>query len=640
MAMTMANSRSDTARMGRSRAEKKQQISVPETTGNIQVITGVLAAPRSRAAQRKPEDEWAKEFCKWQLMPNDMDDQMAMAFHLEDYAELGPTEYFLKLSCPDAEQDDQRPMLLEFMAEAESTVTVTVVPSEEDEVVDWESQPRGWVHHQVWLRDRARSRTLPRQPNTILSSSRLEKALQQMTPMEASDGFLDSFYRRLVYIGDADQSTVTAIRKQASLTEAWALGDLFRGYFNTSPDFRLQVKRIEQVKVVTIIFNMPYLALGKESKVDTRMIGGRPLRTTYKMKGLCALAPDKVWPGIKGPLFMHECLMSVALNVRDDRWWDVFCLNDEFPFVRSRLEMEDSELDGAEGDTASTHSQSNDGEAGTTAGLQPVDLDEGDPIIGEGNGYTDQEPRSYGVKILASHLDRIILVQETLFQAIRQGYQAHCDSYLPRADGRVFSRKVHSASEVQEALDEVIQFLNKFAGVLKRQEKETRRFLTDELELTSSTRVIAFRHPLFIGLNKLNDLTLRNNVKRIREALRNLQHLLLEIEDLKTGIKEKRETLNSDQMKEGLEAQRESTKQGLQLSALHYMAQSLNIPLAIYNVSTDVTRLPHNSAGFALFTLGLTSLFLTLLFFTLMLAKMTTFLRWMSRKLATWWAFD
>lgn len=108
-------------------------------------------------------------------------DQLAMASHLEECPELRPTEYFLKISCPDTEQDDQRLSLLDFMAESESTHTITVVQPEEDPITDeFRQQPHGWVHHQIWLKDRAKCRTVSKQPKTVLAPTQLEEALKQL----------------------------------------------------------------------------------------------------------------------------------------------------------------------------------------------------------------------------------------------------------------------------------------------------------------------------------------------------------------------------------------------------------------------------------------------------------------------------
>lgn len=162
--------------------------------------------------------------------------------------------------------------------------------------------------------------------------------------------------------------------------------------------------------------------------MDTRMIRNRQLRTTFELKGLHALAPDTTWPGIDGHLFMHECLMTVAFNIQDDRWWDVFCLNDEFPFQKSRLEGE-SESSEVESKETQASSSSNDNEA-DTSGLEDVNLDQCDPIIDEGSAYTVQNPRVYSINVLAAHLERIARTEEALFEAFRQIYQAHVSKLL------------------------------------------------------------------------------------------------------------------------------------------------------------------------------------------------------------------
>lgn len=229
-------------------------------------------------------------------------------------------------------------------------------------------------------------------------------------------------------------------------------------------------------------------------------------------------------------------------------------------------------------------------------------------------------------------------------------------------------------SEVQKALYEVNGFLDKFFELVKRQESEVNRFLRRDLGLEPSVRATALRNPLFVGLNKLGDRTLKSDVLRIRFAVSRFHHLRHQIEDLKQRITEQLKTVccsplcsvYANLLITLYAAQRRSDEQGVRSAEKVYNARltferiaireyhvpwncnlthtyeqishALTIPLTIYNVSTDVTRLPHNSSGFAWFTLGLTTLFLALLIVTLMLSRIRSLLDLVGHKLVEWLA--
>jgi hypothetical protein len=120
-------------------------------------------------------------------------------------------------------------------------------------------------------------------------------------------------------------------------------------------------------------------------------------------------------------------MMSVALTVRDDRWWGVTCLNDEFLLECSRLE-ETGDDDGSSEvqELKFAHSPPAD-----RSGLQSLELDQVDPILDEAGVYTDQHPRVYMLTVLDTHLEKLTNHHEEVYLAFKRVIKSYVSMDLP-----------------------------------------------------------------------------------------------------------------------------------------------------------------------------------------------------------------
>lgn len=178
---------------------------------------------------------------------------------------------------------------------------------------------------------------------------------------------------------------------------------------------------------------MPYLALVREMNLDTRMIKDRRLRETYDLSCLRTLGfRGNASHTAHGP-YMTEAVMSVTVNVRDDRWWDVTCLNDEFPFEESRLEEDGGDdmavpevtIDSPEMQRPGTTPGAGPSRRRSYPGLEPVTLDQGDPVLNMPNSYSHWVPRVYALKVVEKQLEHIVQCEEALFAAMKKDCQAY-----------------------------------------------------------------------------------------------------------------------------------------------------------------------------------------------------------------------
>ncbi|KAL2211675.1 hypothetical protein CC79DRAFT_210473 [Sarocladium strictum] len=275
----------------------------------------------------------------------------------------------------------------------------------------------------------------------------MSNGLTQMDPITTFNGHVKCVYRRLLYdsnrrtlialakrdfryVADGNPSSVLAMIRQATTTQAWALGELLRGHFDPEPEFSLKIDVIPEARASAFVFHMPYLALVREKTLDVRMINGRRLRVTYDLACLRVL-------GLRGSAsrtshgpYMTEAVMSVTVNVRDDRWWEVCCLNDEFPFEESRLEEEDTKgpevnVDAPEMQRLGGSAETSSGRRSSYPGLERGALDQGDPVLNIPNSYSHWNPRVYALKFVEKQLEHIVQCEEALFAVMKKDCRAH-----------------------------------------------------------------------------------------------------------------------------------------------------------------------------------------------------------------------
>jgi hypothetical protein len=141
------------------------------------------------------------------------------------------------------------------------------------------------------------------------------------------------------------------------------------------------------------------------------------LRTTWELSCLGVLASEAGKEASGSGLFLSEGMVSIALNVRDDRWWGVTCLKDEFLLKKAVLEDEtgdgDEEDEDEDNDTTTTDRR---GPPIEGSYLQHIDLEQVDPILNEGSGYTDKNPRVYMLVALDKQLEGLVQRAELLYR--------------------------------------------------------------------------------------------------------------------------------------------------------------------------------------------------------------------------------
>jgi hypothetical protein len=188
---------------------------------------------------------------------------------------------------------------------------------------------------------------------------------------------------------------------------------------------------------------MPYLVLAREKKLDARFIKDRRLRNTYDLPCLRNFGIGHIAAASNGS-FMTEAMMSVAINVRDNRWWEIFCLNDEFPFDESRIEADPSDTREGEGveeamrqrEARQHSSRSADGPSRSRSrtGLEPTPLDQFDPVLDSSGSYSHWEPRGYALNAVDNYVQYIVHSEETLFESIKKDSRAYVSSSIIRAN--------------------------------------------------------------------------------------------------------------------------------------------------------------------------------------------------------------
>jgi hypothetical protein len=274
---------------------------------------------------------------------------------------------------------------------------------------------------------------------------------------------------------------------------------------------------------------------------------------------------------------MTEAVMSVTVNVRDDRWWEVCCLNDEFPFEESRIEEDGG--DDTKGPEVTFNPLETQG-PGTLSGsrrrsypgLEPIALDLGDPVLNIANSYSIWVPRLYALKVVETQLEHIVQCQEALFLVMKKDCQAYVSiavdegnvkeklltrpnmqkkSGLVNADKSQSYKTTLSADEIRKAIEYTLGYMGKLFDTVKQQHETSEGFLPIYLGIdkTKPHTSWSFRDSLFVGLNDKKDLRAMENCVGISHSidrLHSLRHALeSEIKSLKQLRDEVREHLDT-----------------------------------------------------------------------------------------------
>lgn len=482
--------------------------------------------------------------------------------------------------------------------------------------------PQAWVDHQLWLDNEAGGMTIPGlQPKRILSNADLDSVLRPiMNPILTFSGHVKCIYRRLLYIADSDPYSVLAMIRQATTTQAWALGELLRGHFDPEPEFCLQIDVIPETRTAAFVFHMPYLALVREKRLDIRKINGRRLRETYDLSCLRSLGLRGNASHMSHGPYMTEAVMSITVNVRDDRWWEVYCLNDEFPFEESRLEEDDTKepevtLDSPEIQGLSASAGDSPSRRSSYPGLERGALDQGDPVLNIPNSYSHWNPRVYALKAVERQLEHIVQCQETLFAVVKKDCRTYKRSELVDADQSQKYMTSLSADEIRDAINLTLGYMRKIFDTVKQQHEHSQDFLYIYLGIdkTKPRSSWVFGDSLFVGLNNnknKSDLRAMENCVGISHSIDRLHSLQHAIEKEIESLIQLKDT-HRERMAEQQKALKMTTQAWIiRLGLLAYFIQALTIPLALYDIPNETTHLPNDSKGLVGVTLGLTAAFL------------------------------
>lgn len=113
-------------------------------------------------------DEWQTSFSRWPDISARPPDELVSESWRAHNSELSLLAYLLLLSRP--EHDEQRVNLQDFVGDNTGSTILNMGALAQ--------QPQAYIDHQLWLDNEARSMTIPRQPNKILTNSDLDYQLR------------------------------------------------------------------------------------------------------------------------------------------------------------------------------------------------------------------------------------------------------------------------------------------------------------------------------------------------------------------------------------------------------------------------------------------------------------------------------
>ncbi|KAF4963839.1 hypothetical protein FSARC_8199 [Fusarium sarcochroum] len=289
----------------------------------------------------------------------------------------------------------------------------------------------------------------------ILNNNGLYSALLQKRFSEDLPAKIDANTRR-IYVNNPNGVSILVLLRTATPSQVYGFRELFASYLTPSPVPELALRHPDWWNGASFViaFNLPFLAIGTESRSDTRTFSDNQyLRARHDLEFLNLKdqppAQDRQDATYDHDnIVLHEAVYSFMITGRSELYWTAVCLDDDFFDEESRLadEEEIEHLDGI-----------------------------ADPITFQAELERTRSPRAYSLIALGKELEKIVEYHKNTQERLKESLDFY--TTFPRDDSLDASlqQRMHEwRKQFPNVLEKAIHFNSRLAAKVSH-------FLTDDV---------------------------------------------------------------------------------------------------------------------------------------------------------------